>query len=126
MIGKVFFTMLVIVVVGMLFRSKGRTQNATQTSNQATTNAQGEAGSLAPKTVAYMLVGLLIIVSGLVYYYSWSDANRLINLQVISANGTMSHYQAYHKDIDGREFTSVDGILIKLADSDRLEILLKQ
>lgn len=126
MIGKVFFTMVVIVVVGMLFRSKGRTQNATQTSNQATTSAQGEAGSLAPKTVAYMLVGLLIIVSGLVYYYSWSDANRLINLQVISANGTMSHYQAYHKDIDGREFTSVDGILIKLADSDRLEILLKQ
>ena len=124
MIAKIFFTMLVIIIVGMIFRTQNQTrtkQAPAQPQKEAATAA--EASSLAPKTVAYLLIALLIVVSGVVYYFSWSDANTLIRLRVINASGALSEYQAYRKDIKGREFTSIDGVQIQLADSDRLEML---
>lgn len=124
MITKIFFTMLVIIIVGMIFRTQSQTRTNQEVQKIKKASAPNdEASSLAPKTVAYMLVGLLIIVSGVVYYYSWSDANTLVKLRVINASGNLSEYQAYRKHIRGREFTSIDGVQIQLADSDRLEML---
>lgn len=124
MITKIFFTMLVIIIVGMIFRTQNQTRanRSPQQPKKATTTTD-EPSSLAPKTVAYMLIGLLIVVSGVVYYFSWSDANTLVKLRVISASGALSEYQAYRKDIKGRAFTSIGGVQIQLADSDRLEML---
>lgn len=121
MITKIFFTMLVIIIVGMIFRTQNQ---AAQPAKKEPATAPDNA-SLAPKTVAYMLVGLLIMVSGVVYYFSWSDANTLVRLRVTNAGGVLSEYQAYRKDIKGREFTSIDGMQIQLADSDRLEMLIE-
>lgn len=116
--------MLVIIIVGMIFRTQNQTRanQAPQKVKKAPATTD-EASSLAPKTVAYMLIGLLIVVSGVVYYFSWSDANTLVKLRVINASGALSEYQAYRKDIKGRAFTSIDGVQIQLADSDRLEML---
>ena len=127
MITKIFFTMLVIVIVGMIFRTKNQEQaRQARAARPATPAAEDEqTDSLAPRSVAYILIALLITVSGVVYYFSWSDANTLVNLRVINASGKLSEYQAYRKDINGREFLSVDGLQIRLADSDRLEILVK-
>ena len=122
MITKVLFTMLVIIVVGMLFRSSSQAPGSPRRASLR----QGETAGLAPRTVAYLLVGLLIIVSSVLYYFSWSDANQLVKLRVVGANGVLSQYQAYQKDIDNREFITIDGVLIKLADSDRLELLLSE
>lgn len=126
MITKIFFTMLVIIVVGMIFKTQGQSKNAEQEQQNKPGKRPDETTSLAPKSVAYMLVGLLIIVSGVVYYFSWSDANQLVTLRVVSAGGTLSEYQAYRKDIKGRKFTSIDGVHTQLADSDRLEMLIKK
>ena len=75
MITKIFFTMLVIIVVGMIFKTQGQSKNAEQEQQNKPGKRPDETTCLAPKSVAYMLVGLLIIVSGVVYYFSWSDAN---------------------------------------------------
>jgi len=127
MITKVFFTMLVIVIVGMIFRTKNQEQarQARAAKPASPTPDEQHTDSLAPRTLAYLLIGLLITVSGVVYYFSWSDANTLVKLRVINASGNLSEYQAYRKDINGREFLSIDGLQIHLADSDRLEILVK-
>ncbi len=125
MITKVFFTMLVIVIVGMIFRSQNAARPKQAVPKKPASVEADDSSSLPPKTVAYMLIGLLILVSGVVYYFSWSDANTVVNLRVINASGTLSEYQAYRKNIKGRGFTSIDGIQIQLADSDRLEILVK-
>ncbi len=125
MITKIFFTMLVIIVVGMIFKSQSQTKSSPRNQQKTAEKSPAEPASLAPKTVAYMLVGLLIIVSGVVYYFSWSDSREVVTLRVISAGGTLSEYQAYRKDIKGREFNSIDGTYIRLADTDRLEMLIK-
>lgn len=125
MITKILFTMAVIILVGMIFKSQGQDRPGSKPAKKDTDQIAGTQKSLAPRTVAYMLVGLLIIVSGVVYYFNWSDSRQIVALRVISAGGNLSEYQAYRKDIKGREFTSVDGVLIQLADSDRLEIMVK-
>jgi len=131
MITKIFFTMLVIVIVGMVFRSQSQNQSqnpsraSTRSHQNKTDKTPDEPASLAPRTVAYLLVGLLIVVSGVVYYFSWSDSNQVVTLRVIGAGGTLSEYQAYRKDIKGREFNSIDGTYIRLADTDRLEMQIK-
>ncbi|MCP4010842.1 MAG: hypothetical protein GY726_15175 [Proteobacteria bacterium] len=126
MITKIFFTMLVIIVVGMIFKSQNQGKATTPESKKTPGQKSDETASLAPKTVAYLLIGLLIVVSGAVGYFSWSDSNQVVSLRVINAGGTLSEYQAYRKDISGREFTSIDGIYIRLADTDRLEMLIKE
>ena len=126
MITKILFTMAVIILVGMIFKSQGQDRPGSKHAKKDAEEVSGTQKSLAPRTVAYLLVGLLIIVSGVVYYFSWSDSRQIVTLRVISAGGTLSEYQAYRKDIKGREFTSVGGMLIQLADSDRLEILVKE
>ena len=126
MLTKILFTMAVIILVGMIFKSQGQDKPQGKPSDKARSAPPDTQKSLAPRTVAYLLVGLLIVVSGVVYYFNWSDSRQLVTLRVISAGGNLSEYQAYRKDIKGREFTSVDGFLIQLADSDRLEILVRE
>lgn len=118
--------MLVIIVVGMIFKSQNQGKAAAPKSQRPADKKLDETASLAPKTVAYLLIGLLIIVSGVVGYFSWSDSNQVVTLRVINATGALSEYQAYRKDISGRKFTSIDGIYIRLADTDRLEMLVKE
>lgn len=127
MILKILFTMLVIIVVGMVFKSQnqGRATEQARQQKQAASGAE-EVKSLAPKTVAYLLVALLILVSGVVYYFSWSDANQVVTLRITSADGRLVEYQAYRKNIKDREFTTIDGVRTRLADSDRLEMLVNQ
>ncbi len=124
MIAKVFFTMLVIVIVGMIFRSKSQI-TAQQNASKSPSNTPDETNSLAPKSVAYLLIALLILVSGAVYYFSWKDASQVVMLRVINASGGLSEYQAYKKDINGRKFLSIDGSHIQLADTDRLEMIIR-
>ena len=40
-----------------------------------------------------------------------------------SSQGNALKYQAYKKAIEGRRFTTIDGVSVDLADSDRIEIL---
>ena len=117
--------MLVIIIVGMIFRSQSQSKDSPRSRQSKAGENKDESASLAPKTVAYMLVGLLIVVSGVVYYFSWLDSNQLVTLRVINAGGALSEYQAYRKDIKGREFNAIDGTFIRLADTDRLEMLVK-
>ena len=127
MIVKILFTMLVIIVVGMIFRTQNQAKAAEKAKQQKATPAvSDETRSLPPKTVAYGLVALLILVSGVVYYFSWSDANEVVTLRVTSGDGRLVEYQAYRKDIKDREFTTIDGIHTRLADTDRLQMLVNQ
>ena len=124
MIVKILFTMLVIIVVGIIFRNQNQAKAAERERKQKNTaSSKEEPGSLPPKTVAYLLVALLILVSGVVYYFSWSDANEVVTLRITSSDGRLVEYQAYRKDIKDREFTTVDGIRTRLADTDRLQML---
>ena len=68
-------------------------------------------------------MGLVIAISALVFVLHWLDQHQVIDIQVTNSQGEALKYEAYKKAIEGRRFTTIDGVSVDLADSDRIEIL---
>ena len=115
MLTKILFTLAVILVVALVFRVKNTPvkPGATQTQNSK--------GGVSAAMVAYTLLGLVIAISALVFVLQ--DQHKVIDIQVTNSQGNALKYQAYKKAIEGRRFTTIDGVSVDLADSDRIEIL---
>ena len=85
--------------------------------------APNSKGGVTAAMVAYTLLGLVIAISALVFVLHWQDQHQVIDIQVTNSQGNTLKYQAYKKSVEGRRFTTIDGVSVDLADSDRIEIL---
>ena len=120
MLTKILFTLAVILVVALVFRVKNTPAQAVKPAAAQTQNTQG---GVPAAMVAYTLLGLVIAISALVFVLHWQDQHQVIDIQVTNSQGNALKYQAYKKAIEGRRFTTIDGVSVDLADSDRIEIL---
>lgn len=118
MLTKILFTLAVILVVALVFRVK-----STPAKSAATAKPSPSKDGVSATMVAYALLGLVIAISALVFVLHWQDQHRVIDIQVTNSQGETLKYQAYKKAIEGRQFTTIDGVSVDLADSDRIEIL---
>jgi len=118
LLTKILFTLAVILVVALVFRVK-----STPAKSAATARPAPSKGGVSAAMVAYTLLGLVIAISALVFVLHWQDQHRVIDIQVTNSQGEALKYQAYKKAIEGRRFTTIDGVSVDLADSDRIEIL---
>lgn len=120
MLTKILFTLAVILVVALVFRVKNTSAKAVK---PAAAQTQTTKGGVSAAMVAYTLLGLVIAISALVFVLHWQDQHQVIDIQVTNSQGNALKYQAYKKAIEGRRFTTIDGVSVDLADSDRIEIL---
>ena len=118
MLTKILFTLAVILVVALVFRVKN-----TPAKPAAAAKTTPNKGGVSAAMVAYTLLALVIAISALVFVLHWQDQHRVIDIQVTNSQGEVLKYQAYKKTIEGRRFTTIDGVSVDLADSDRIEIL---
>ena len=116
MLTKILFTLVVIIVVALVFKTK--------TAPKArVVEAQAEReGSLSVKAVAYLIVGILIIISATIFVFKYQSDNRIVNIRVIAEDGTSTVYQARQKEIRGRQFLTLDNKQVTLGESDRIEM----
>lgn len=71
------------------------------------------------------ITAVLLMLSGaaLFLYQQWRDSTQVVTVRIINANnGRETDYQAYKGDVDGRSFKTVDGRLVTLAESERMEL----
>ena len=116
MLTKILFTLAVIVVVAMVFRTK-------TTPNAAPVNPAIEHNSsLSVRVVTYGILGVLLLISAVVFIFKYQSDNTIINIRVISEDGTSTIYQAHQKTIKGRQFTTLDNRQVTLGESDRIEM----
>ena len=120
MLTKILFTLAVILVVALVFRVKNTPAKPVKPQTAQTKNNKG---GVSAAMVAYTLLGLVIAISALVFVLHWQDQHQVIDIQVTNSQGDTLKYQAYKKAVEGRRFTTIDGISVDLADSDRIEIL---
>lgn len=119
MLTKILFTALVIVIVAVVFRVRTRAVKSPPAAAAPQVNSR-----VTPQLIAYLFVGIILAVSGLVYYLHWRDEHRIVTIRVInSATGEAASYQAYRKRIEGRRFQTLDGRAVTLGDADRVEML---
>ena len=120
MLTKILFTLLVIIGVSFYFRTKPGNKTTAKT-NQAS-DQEGQV-SIPTRTVAYILIGFLMLVSVGVFFFKWQSDNTILHIRVISDSGVATEYQARQKLVKGRSFQTLEGIQVNLGESERMEIL---
>ena len=118
MLIKVLFTVGVIIAVAIIFRVKSQAQNSPRS---RTKEANNSSGGVSSRVVVYTLLGLILSISALLFIRHWSGQHRIVNIRVTDSQGEIANYQAYRKTIEGRRFTTLDGVDVTLGASDRFE-----
>lgn len=125
MITKLLFTAAVIVVIFLLFGRRTGTQPRERSTTQVPSARSGSpVGSRFMRMVAFAVVATMVLASALFAYREWEDAYRIVNIRVINARtGGMVTYQAHKRDVEGRQFLTLDGRLVTLAEVERMELI---
>lgn len=120
MIGKILFTIVVILVVLVLAR--GRLRGGAPATTPA---ARAEPlSSRWPRWLAYGFVAVVLGVGATFYYLDWQERNEVMTVKVInSRTGLSTTYEVSRGEMRGRAFTTVDGVTVTLAEEERVEVV---
>lgn len=130
MLGKILLTLAVMVIAFFFVRQrdmKNRTDSAkpkTRAKLPNTPEAQ-EANTLSAdlRLGAYMFLALVIGIGIALYYFQWQDDHSILTVRLHSEGQTRPiEYQIYKYQLAERSFTTLDGILVTVASSERMEV----
>ena len=83
MLTKILFTLAVVVIVGLVFRHKQAPKVAAKEAAEVTNSSKQTA--IEAKTVIYAILGLIVMLSALLFVLHWQDEHEIINIRVIDA-----------------------------------------
>lgn len=120
MLGKILFTIAVILVVAMIWRTRSLHQVGHRPAPRLLNPPAGR--RLPMRVLALAVIVLMLLASGVLLYDHWRDTNEVIQIRVVDATtGRATEYRAQRGDIEDREFVTTDGRRIVLAETERLE-----
>lgn len=120
MIGKILFTLGVILLVALIWRTRSPRRQALQAHPRLVNPPAKRLSSV--RVLAVATVALMLLASGYLLYEYWRDSSDIIFIRVIDAgSGRTVEYRAQRGDIQEREFLTTDGRRIVLAETERLE-----
>jgi len=123
MLGKILFTIAVVLVVALIWRTKRpRDIAAGQQPRLVNPPTTASRRRWPLRGLAAGAVAVMIVASGFLLYDHWRDNNEVIVIRVVDASsGRSTEYRAARGDIGDRAFTTLDGRRIILAETERLE-----
>lgn len=73
---------------------------------------------------AYLFLALMFGGGSYLYYLRWQDDTRLVTV-ILHSDGAArpATYQVYKNQLEERAFTTVDGIRVTVASSERMEVM---
>jgi hypothetical protein len=120
MIGKILFTIAVIAVVALIWRTRKPRYLGERPPPRLVNPTPSRQWPL--KGLAVGVVSLMLLASAYLLYEHWRDSSEVIFIRVVDAgSGRTAEYQAQRGDIRDREFITTDGRRIVLAETERLE-----
>ena len=148
MLGKIILTAAVILLAFVLIRQKGlkqgleeglikhngeghdSTNSTTQARAQLANNKQGVDGEKQSslnrdlRFGAYLFLALMTGLGGALYYYDWQDDHTIITVN-LHRDGQQEpvSYEVYKFQLGERSFTTLDGVNVTVAASERMEVL---
>jgi len=121
MLTKILFTAAVILAVVAVVRFRRQREALVSREEPRLVNPP-KRKSMPIGWLASAAVALMLIASGVLLYNHWKDSNVVITVRVVDAgSGKSETYRAYRGDVDDREFVTVDGMRVVLAETERLE-----
>lgn len=119
MLSKILFTLAVIIVVALIWRTRQR-RLPMQPSPRLVNPPRGR--RLPWRVLAFGAVGLMVLATGVLLYDYWRERSEVIFIRVVdSGSGRATEYRAQRSDIGERDFVTTDGRHVVLAETERLE-----
>ena len=129
MLGKIILTLLVMVIAFMVLRQRSQLPQNDQTKrNNSPTKAQNKSSEKSEsssdlRVAAYLFLILMIGAAIIIYYQRWQDDHTILTVSLFRNDQTAANtYQVYKYQLDSRTFTTIEGIVITVADSERMEV----
>ena len=120
MIGKILFTLFVILVVVLIWRVRRPRSPVDRPPARLVNPPASRRWPI--KGLAIAVVGLMLLTSTFLLYEPWRDGSEVIFIRVVDASsGRASEYRAQRGAIGDREFVTTDGRRVVLAETERLE-----
>ncbi len=126
MLGKILFT-IVIILLGFLWVRRNREQERRQAQKPSIPAPHSEAAPPALndyRFAAYLFLALMIGSGSYLYYLRWQDDHRLVTV-LLHRDGSQTPvtYQVQKSELEARAFTTIDGVRVTVADSERMEVI---
>ena len=138
MLGKLLVTAVVILLAFILIRQKGLKSGlengllsheggrATHGEKKQGVNKDDKRSALQKdlRLGAYLFLILMTGLGGALYYYSWQDDHTIITVNLVrDGQQEPVSYEVYKYQLGDRSFTTIDGISVTVAASERMEIV---
>ena len=130
MIGKILLTLAVIAIAYLMVRRDLGSKRETAMSATLKIAAGDQNKSSNPtlhddlRTASYLFLFFMVVVGAALYYYRWLDDHQLITVRLYSTDqANPASYEVYKFQLAERSFTTVDGRVITVAGSDRMEVI---
>ncbi len=124
MLGKILLTLSVIAIAYLYVRQKQLSESAEATATSKETQKAKSELAKDFQIAAYLFLGLMVIVGAGLYYFQWQDDHTVLTVNLHRENQAEPvSYQVYKYQLQERTFTTIDGTLVTVAGSERMEIL---
>ena len=121
MITKLLLTLGVILVAWLVLRNRQKRMSAPMPEPRV--QAPPRKGFNPWKWGGYVLVVVMILGSGLFLYAEWQDRYRVVSVTVVNTQtGERLDYLARRMDVNERQFMTLDGREVSVADTERIEL----
>ena len=122
MITKILLTLLVIAITFALIQRQRSRPDKKSEEKQQPYEPVFEKSDL--RTGAYMFIAMMFMIGAYLYYQRWQEDHQLLTVKLYrSEDKAPVEYQVFRYQLDNRSFITIDGIRVKIADNERMEIL---
>lgn len=127
MLGKILLT-ITVMLLGLLWLRRIREQER-RAAAAAKPTGKAVKKAAAPalndyRFAAYLFLALMIGSASCLYYVRWQDDHSLVTV-ILHRDGAQSPvtYQVQKNQLAERAFTTVDGVRVTVASSERMEVI---
>ena len=126
MLGKILLT-IIVVLLALVWIRKHREQERREAKQARNTDPLPE-NVTEPlndfRFAAYLFLVLMIGSGSYLYYARWEDDHSLLTV-ILHRDGEQSPvtYQVLKSELGDRAFTTIDGVRVTVASSERMEVI---
>ena len=126
MLSKIALTLVVIVIAVLVIKQRKDAESAGAGPKARGTAAEasaenGMAGDL--RLGAYLFLILMFGAGAIIYYQRWQDDHTVLSINLFRDGQSQPvTYQVYKFELNSRSFTTLEGVRITVADSERMEV----
>ncbi len=128
MLSKLLITLAVIVIAFVFVRQRQQQQSVAPKQSAPTAKEANKAEAKATlardmRIGAYLFVIFMVAIGAALYYYQWQDDHTIVTVTLHRDNAAEPvTYEVYKYQLGQRSFTTVDGVAVTVASSERMEI----